>query len=770
MRPASRLLLAWCALLALGTWWTGSQFQLSADLRHFLPAPRTEPQSLLLQNIGESPASRMLLLAMEGDDPASLAGLSSALAKALSGRGEIAFVANGTETADSFPDELLPYRYLISDAFDAAPLDAARLTRELADRADDMASPAAAMIEDLLPRDPTLELLHLAERWQPREEPRRIDGAWFSRDGRRALLVVETRAAAFDPDGQAQALALIRAEFARVRDASPATLVITGSGFFSATIKQQMQREATMFGAIATAGLLLLMWIAYRRWLFLLLGALPLLSGGVAGLALVGALFDSVHGITLAFGFTLIGVAQDYPVHLFSHLRHDQAPLATARALWKPLLTGVASTCIAYLAFLVSGVTGLAQLACLTVTGLAVAAVCTRFVLPRALTAPQAPVESSPWLLSMNVRLLRWPALYWLPLPIVLACAAALYGSKGSFWQDDLSRLTPVAPEALRFDAELRRELPTPDLRYLLVVSGAQPDEVLTRLEALDHPLRKLARRQVIGAFEHAAQFVPSLGAQRRRQLALPSAPALRAMVETASADAGFEDGVFEPFVQDVQRARELPLLTPAQLVRSPLGARVGSLLFERDGRWHGLVSFHEIHDAAALAREMVAQPGVTFLDLKGASQELVKAQRDYILECLAMAGVALVVVIVFALRSARRVLRVLAPMVLTTLVIVSVLRASGVQLSLFHLISLLLAAGLGLDYALFFEHSSADDHDQDRTLHALLICMLSTLLVFALLALSRAPVLQAIGVTVSIGVISNFLLALALSRARPRA
>jgi predicted exporter len=27
-------------------------------------------------------------------------------------------------------------------------------------------------------------------------------------------------------------------------------------------------------------------------------------------------LFGAVHGITLAFGFTLIGVAQDYPLHL----------------------------------------------------------------------------------------------------------------------------------------------------------------------------------------------------------------------------------------------------------------------------------------------------------------------------------------------------------------------------------------------------------------------------------------------------------------------
>jgi predicted exporter len=769
MQRGARLLLAWCALLALGTWWTSSQFQLSADLRHFLPAPRTEAQRLLLQNIGESPASRMLLLALQGDEPAALARISSAMAQALSERTEIAFVANGTEDADSFPEDLLAYRYLISDAFDSSPLDSARLTRELQDRAADMASPAAAVIEEILPRDPTLELLKLTERWQPREEPRRIDGAWFSRDGRRALLVVETRAAAFDPDGQTLAVDLIRAEFARARWTSPADLLITGSGFFSATIKQQMQREAAMFGAIATAGLLLLMWIAYRRWLFLLLGALPLLSGGVAGLAVVGLLFDSVHGITLAFGFTLIGVAQDYPIHLFSHLRHDQTPLATARALWRPLVTGVASTCIAYLAFLVSGVTGLAQLACLTVTGLAVAAVCTRFVLPRVIAPPSVPVESSRLLVSANAKLLRLPPLDWLPLPIVLACAVALYLSRGSFWQDDLSRLTPVAPEALQFDAELRRELPTPDLRYLLVVSAAERDEVLTRLEALDAPLRELERRQIIGGFEHAAQFMPSPDVQRRRQQSLPAAPELRSMLEKAAEEAGFEEGVFEPFVQDVQRARELPPLGPAQISRSPLAVRVGSLLFERDGQWRGLVSFHDIHDAAALAKEMTARSDITFLDLKGASQELVKSQRDYILECLAVAAIALLAVILAALRSARRALRVLAPMVLTTLVIVSVLRASDVQLSLFHLISLLLAAGLGLDYALFFEHSGAGDHDQVRTLHALLICAMSTLLVFALLALSQAPVLQAIGVTVTLGVISNFLLALTLSRARAR-
>jgi predicted exporter len=75
------------------------------------------------------------------------------------------------------------------------------------------------------------------------------------------------------------------------------------------------------------------------------------------------------------------------------------------------------------------------------------------------------------------------------------------------------------------------------------------------------------------------------------------------------------------------------------------------------------------------------------------------------------------------------------------------------------------LVAGLGLDYALFFEHAEDDPSEQRRTLHAVLVCSLSTLIVFALLALSSLPVLRAIGVPVAIGVLSNFVLALLLTR-----
>jgi predicted exporter len=49
--------------------------------------------------------------------------------------------------------------------------------------------------------------------------------------------------------------------------------------------------------------------------------------------------------------------------------------------------------------------------------------------------------------------------------------------------------------------------------------------------------------------------------------------------------------------------------------------------------------------------------------------------------------------------------------------------------------------------------------------LHGLLVCAASTLMVFALLATASIPVLRAIGVTVTLGVVGNFVLAALFSR-----
>src|SRR5690606_29679085 len=170
---------------------------------------------------------------------------------------------------------------------------------------------------------------------------------WFDRAGERALLLAQTRATAFDPDQQRLAVQELNAAAERLAREENIEMTFSGAGKFSVLMEQRTRGEAQQLGAAATVGLIVLLLIAYRRPSVIALSALPLASAALAGLAAVSAVFGEVHGITLAFGFTLIGVAQDYPIHLLSHRQAARKPVEDARELWPTLGTGVASTCIA---------------------------------------------------------------------------------------------------------------------------------------------------------------------------------------------------------------------------------------------------------------------------------------------------------------------------------------------------------------------------------------------------------------------------------------
>jgi predicted exporter len=378
--------------------------------------------------------------------------------------------------------------------------------------------------------------------------------------------------------------------------------------------------------------------------------------------------------------------------------------------------------------------------------------------------APRDPA-ASPRLATLWKTIARVPRPRAWQLASLAALAVAVVAfAPGAFWQNDLSKLTPVPADALARDAHLREELGAPDVRYLLAVRGANAEEALQRVEALHPKLDGLIARKAIAGYDSAARVLPSAATQRTRQAALPTPDALRTALDAAVAATPFRSDAFEDFLVDVERARTAPPLILRDLAGTPLATRIGGLLLENEGHATALVSMTGLADPAAVARAVNA-PGVELLDLKTASESLVVAYRERVLLALAIAALLLAATVWLALRTPRRALRVLLPMALTTMLILAVLRACGVELTLFHLVALILAAGLGLDYALFFEHAGDGYEDQLRTLHALIVCSLMTLLVFFLLALSSIPVLRAIGVTVTLGVVGNFVLALLIAR-----
>ncbi|WNL46614.1 MMPL family transporter [Dyella sp. BiH032] len=758
-RGKALLLLAWLVMLAgLGVL-VSQRLKVSGDLRDFMPTPTTFEQRLLMEQVGDGPGSRVLLLAIDGGDDASLAGLSQGLVAALRGDPRYTQVLNGSFDLTALDEQLLPYRYLLSPTLDTEHYDEAFLADQLEQRLDDLSSPAATLLKGLLPRDPTLEVLKLAERWTPPRTPDVREGVWFSSRGE-ALLVVQTRAAGFDPTAQGEAVAGIERAFRGLRGAAAARLTVSGPGYFSVVVSEQTRRQAEWIGNVSTAGFILLLLLAYRSVGSLLLSALPIASAALAGIAALVLVFPQVHGITLAFGFTLLGVAQEYPIRVLSHRRAGEDAMASVRVLWPLLLTAIASACIAYLAFYASGVNGLQQLAVFTITGLLVAGLCTRYLLPRLLPERIRDVADMPWLARARAFFDRLPRPRWLPAAVAVAIALALTLAPGAFWQNDLAALTPLPQDLLQRDARLREALGAPDVRYLLVLQAGDAQGVLRLSEQLESKADALVSRHAVDAVELPSRFLPSTARQLARQGQLPDGDSLRAALAQTAQGMPFRKDLFEPFVADVEKARSLPPLTPDVFMRSALGQRLAAMLVQREDRWLGLGTLSGVHDVAALQALAKESGGtVRLLDLKQASESLVADYRTRILHALVAATVLLVLTIVFALRGVRRAWHVLAPMTLATFLVLAVERAAGIEISLFHLVALTLAAGLGLHYALFFERDTGDAAEQRRTLHATLVCVASALLVFGMFAWSSIPVLRAIGLTVSLGVAFHFCL-----------
>ena len=758
----------WLLALALLGLWVAQRLHVGTDLRSFMPAPTTPDQRLLMEQVGEGPGSRLLLLAISGKDEATLAGLSRGLAAKLKSDPRYTQVLNGSFDLAALDARLLPYRYLLSPTLDTQPLDARFLHDELEQRLDDLSSPAAGLLKDLLPRDPTLEVLKLAQRWAPARSPEVREGVWFSPQGE-ALLLVQTAAPGFDPDAQQAAIGGIEAALRALPGGHGARLTVSGPGYFSVVASAQTRHQADWIGRVSTVGFIALLLLAYRSVASLLLAALPVASGALAGIAALTLAYPQVHGITLAFGFTLLGVAQEYPIRVLSHRRAGEDALASVRDLWPLLLTAIASACIAYLAFYASGVNGLKQLAVFTIVGLLAAGFSTRYLLPPLLPARVRDVAALPWLKRLREAVDALPRPRWIPWLVAVLIIGMLALARGPFWQNDLAALTPLPTDLLQRDARLREALGAPDVRYLVILEAATPEAVLALSERMQPKVDALLARHAVDAIELPSRYLPSAATQRARQQKLPDRAALERALAQATEGLPFRSGLFAPFVADVETARTLPPLTPQAFAANPLGQRLAAMLVERDGRWLGLGTVSGVHDPAALAA--LAQDGdnaVRVLDLKAAAESLVVAYRTRILQALLAAAVLLVLTIGLALRSLRRAWHVLAPMTLATFLVLAVERVAGVEVSLFHLVALILAGGLGLHYALFFERDTGDAAEQRRTLHATLVCVLSALLVFGMLAWATIPVLRAIGLTVSLGVAFHFCLSILMAPHAP--
>lgn len=803
-------ILVWAGL-ALIALWVIARAQYSADLSAFLPRAPTAEQRLLVEQLRQGVASRLIIAAIEGADAPARARLSVDLTRRLRADTEFLGVENG-DAASAQRDEafLFAHRYVLSSTVTPERFSVAGLKAAIGDTIDLLASPAGMLAKSLLASDPTGEMVTLLDQLSRNQPPRTQDGVWVSKDGQRALLLVHTRAAGSDTDGQQHAVEAIQTAFrAALADqrgaptdqrtaatdqrtaptgqrpvltgkAGTARLVMSGPGVFAVQARATIKSEVTRLSIISSMVIVALLLLVYRSVPALLLGLVPVVSGALAGIAAVALGFGVVQGVTLGFGVTLIGEGVDYSIYLFiqSQARTD-ADNASGddwrRSVWPTIRLGMLTSVCGFAVLLVSSFPGLAQLGLYSLSGVLAAGFVTRFVLPELLPRGFR-IRDLTMLGRAAARVLQKASAGRAVIAVVAIGAAVVISVyHDRFWSHDLSVLSPVPLAAQRLDAQLRADLGAPDVRYLVVVSAPDEQSALEGAAHVGAELDGLVARHVIAGYQSPALYLPSPAVQRQRQASLPPPAVLSARLEQALAGLPLRAERLAPFLRDVEAARTAPLLTRASLEGTSFASVADALLVKQAEGWHALLPLtapvangHSLDIDLARVRQAVSvnpPDGVTVLNLKDQVDALYATYLAGAVR-LSLAGFgAIVILLLIALRRPGRVLRVVLPLALAVLTVAAGLRLFGAPLTLLHVVGMLLIIAVGSNYALFFDKrfaggapgSSASPGRgvaaaSDLTLASLLVANCATVVAFGVLALSSVPVLHDLGETVAPG------------------
>ncbi len=737
--------------------WVTMHTRYTADLSAFLPRSPTPTQQILVDQLREGVVSQLLLVSISNAPDEQLAAISNDLVAHLDNSTQFAYVNNGA--TQRFLDEgkiLFQQRYLLSPGVTAERFTGQGLRESLEDDLDLLSSSLSGMISQTLPSDPTGEFTQLLDRFQPQGGPQKKHDVWFSHDGHSALLMLQTRAAGFNLGDQQQAINVLHRQFAasiQQHHAGTATLEVTGPAVIALSTQEAMKRDVSHISLLALLLVSVLLLSVYRSPRILLLTLLPVASGAIAGIAVVSKTFGFVHGITLGFGSTLLGEGVDYAIYLFTQHGGESTATATSSrsaGLWRTLRLGVATSVVGYSVLLMSDFSGLAQLGLFSIAGLIVAFAVTRVVLP-ALIPSRFTVNTitlgSALLRGANMlRVLRWPLLAAVMIAIVSLLA------RNTLWDDRLERLSPVSSKDKQLDTAMRAELGAPDVGPMIVIRAPSQQAALQIAEHVDATLDELQQQKVLRGYESPALVLPSEATQRQRQAALPDAPTLQHRLQQALQGLPYQPGLFAPFLHDVEVARHAPLLTEEKLRGTSLGLKVQLLLVNRHHTWFALLPLRGVTDVQRIAHALQGMQDVHLLNMKQEADMLYRDYRHQAMRFIVVGACGVLLLLFVALRSLRRVLEVSLPLAAAVILTMAIMALGGRQLTMFHLIGLMLVVGVGSNYTLFFEHETFSSIDPHRTIVSVVLCNVATIIGFAMLALAHAPVLSSIGSTVAIG------------------
>ena len=743
-------ILIWALLTSL---FTKEPFQ--NDLTQFFPDQQSLSAQYLKKSLSFQENTSWLMLAVARNEQ-SIPEQSKHIQTSLQELPNVLQVLNGSERFESPLQQpsipiSYPYRYLLAPFIFSPP----SLQQQLQQRWQEYQL-GLVLDKNWLLEDPTYQWGTYLKQWQSSQSLTKKEGVWINDSS--TLVPQPTHSSSYlllliETTNDTKVLSAIEKTLTQISGTSHYAL--SGANWIAFKAETEIKQTVNKVTILAIGMVFLSLFIAFRSIKLTLLSSLPLIAAFIVGTLSTITLFGHIQVLTLALGAILFGVAIDYPIHTISAFQSRNKQVI--HKIWPTIRLGALTSALGFLMLWWVDIEGLQQIAIFTATGLIASLLMTKTLKPlfSSLFNVKEQIEDTPSITKTERSYFNVWGVLFIPGSILIILILLF---KPLLWQDDIVSLSPVSNSLIETDKQLRHLFQQQEVGKKILITAPTIEALLQIEETLIPSLEKLKENTKIQQYQMLSQYLPSQQLQKQRQLNLPSREQLHNALTLATLNNDFKPKHFSPFIQSIEETRQLPPLDyPSFLQDEQISATViQQYIMPINGAFIGIISLSGVSSDAAIEHfiQQHAQFNLIYFNQRALVTNQIHEIRNQLAGILAIFIVTLIFSLGLKYRNLKEVSIILMPVILSigaTLVCFALLE---IPLSIFHLMSLMLIVAIGLDYSLLFTQGAQQKVHSREWYKSIRVAFLTTLGSFSILALSQLALLQAIGITVLIGIL----------------
>ena len=388
------------------------------------------------------------------------------------------------------------------------------------------------------------------------------DGHFLSRDGRHAMLIVQTTVPMMDATRSKELVRVLEEKIKQLPDYVSADVI--GGHLHTVSNEQVIKRDIAVATVVASIGFLLLFLFVFRdaRAFFVIL--FPLLAV-VWAIIIVALIEGTLSYLVIGFGTAIVGIS-DFGLIVYIALKRGTDASQMGK-LGKLVFMDAITTIFSFVVLVFSQIRGYQQLAVFSIVCLVICLLFSLFVLPLTLSWKRYTLVPDPTI-GDRLKKFHWPVKLTLGIWTILTIVLLILSFSVRF-DSDVKKLDGSAPAVFKAEQNFHDVWGGKTNQAILVVTGRNFEEAM---EANDRVYREAVNAIDREEFTSLALFWPSEKSRKEnrdrwdRFWKQGREQKLKGLIREKSAAYGFSDRAFAPFFEGLY-SRETDSSHPGGLI-----------------------------------------------------------------------------------------------------------------------------------------------------------------------------------------------------------